>query len=103
MAVARSYVDKAFTGGIIKFPETSKEHKVVDDFIKNVNIFKNDCDNKTKSSKQLLKQYNAIIATTKRAEKAIISGKLNHTINQHICEQFTLAKKDLQKTFSSIK
>lgn len=103
MAVAYTEVDNISTGKIINFRETSKERKIVNNYIASINDFKQECSNGAKSTKQLLKQYNAIIATTKQAEKAIISGKLNHTVNQCICEQFTLAKKDLQKAFDAIK
>ena len=104
MAVAYSNFDKTSNKNkVIKFPMgKSKEHGIVDEYIKSVNNFKKECLNKTKSMKQLLKQYNEIVANTKKAEKAIISGKLNHTINQHYCEQFVSAKKDLQKAFSDI-
>ena len=103
MAVAYSNFDQTSNNVVIKFPAgKSKEYKIVYEYIDSVDNFKQECRNKTKSMKQLLRQYNEIIANTKKTEKAIISGKLNHTINQHDCEQFASAKKDLQKVFSDI-
>lgn len=103
MAVAYSNFEKISNNSVVRFPvEKSKEYKIVYEYIDSIDNFKQECRNKTKSMKQLLKQYNEIVANTKKTEKAIISGKLNHTINQHDCEQFASAKKDLQKAFSDV-
>ena len=102
MAVAYSNVDKAFTGSVIKFPESSQEVKEVNRYIASVQEFKKNCNDSDKSVKKLLKQYNEIVANTKKTEKAIACGQLNHTINQHIVEQFVSAKKDLKQAIERI-
>ena len=95
MAVAYS-VDTGCVNNLIKFTNLDKNAQIVKNFVDDVQQFIQDCDIGTKSLKQLLKQYNAIMATTKKAEKAIITGKLNHSIQQNMCEQFDKAKKNLQ-------
>ena len=102
MALAYAVYDKADKNNLIKFPNVSEETKVLSGFVNEVDIFVADCQNKTKSSKQLLKQYNAIVAKLKKADNAFITGKINKSINQALCEMFIKAKSSLQKARDEI-
>jgi len=97
MAVAYSVVDKGFANNLIKFSNVSKEAQFVLDYIDDIYEFIDACNNKSKTLKQLLKQYNEIVAMSKKADKSLVSGKFNNTINQDLCSKFERAKKDLQK------
>jgi len=90
-------------GKIINFPVSNKDNKDVLDFILGVEQLKKDCSENVKSSKQLLKSCNEIIAKTKKAEKAILNGKLNKSIDENVCQGFKKAKYVLQDIVNDIK
>lgn len=102
MALAYAVCDKADKNNLIKFPNVSEETKILSGFVNEVDAFVANCQNKTKSSKQLLKQYNAIIAKLKKVDNAFIAGKINKSINQSLCEMFIKAKSNLQKSRDEI-
>lgn len=103
MALAYAVNDKVNNkNNLIKFPDVSEETKILSSFVNEVDMFIADCQNKTKSSKQLLKQYNSIIAKLKKTDNAFIAGKINKSINQSLCEMFVKAKSNLQKARNEI-
>ena len=102
MALAYANCGKIDKNNLIKFPNVSEETKILSGFVNEVDIFVADCQNKTKSSKQLLKQYNAIVAKLKKVDSAFIAGKINKSINQSLGEMFIKAKSNLQKSRNEI-
>lgn len=103
MAVAYSTVSQDFANNLVNFPNVSKEAKMITDYIACINSFIKSCTEQTKTPKQLLKQYNEIVANSKKTDKAVISGKLNHTVNSDMCHKLALARKNLEQYRQKIK
>ena len=102
MALAYAVGNEVNNKNLIKFPNLSEETKILSSFVNEIDVFIADCQNKTKSSKQLLKQYNAVVAKLKKADNAFIAGKINKSVNQSLCEMFVKAKSKLKKARDEI-